>query len=91
MTKQELKEKIDSLEIDDTIKIELLESVEDLADVDVMPDEEKEKMAGELADAKAKYEEIKEKYKARFLEKPLKEEKDIEEEKESEIIDIKEI
>ena len=91
MTRQELKEKINGIDIDDAIKIELLENVEDLEDIDVIPDEEKAKMEAELEDAKSKYEEIKGKYKARFLDKPLKEETDIEEEKDDEVIDIKEI
>lgn len=91
MTKAELLEKINGIDVDDTIKMELLENVSDLTDVDKMPDEEKAKMEQELAEAKSKYDELKEKYKARFLEKPLKEEKDIEEEKDDEVIDIKEI
>lgn len=90
MTRQELKEKINGIDIDDAIKIELLENVEDLEDIDVIPDEEKARMEAELEEANSKYEEIKEKYIARFLDKPLKEETDIEEEND-EVIDIKEI
>ena len=60
MTRQELKEKINGIDIDDAIKIELLENVEDLEDVVTIPDEEKSKMEAELEEAKSKYEEIKE-------------------------------
>lgn len=60
MMKDELISKINSLEIDDNIKIELMEDVTDSFEV-AEPDN------SELEEIKSKYEELKTKYKERFL------------------------
>lgn len=91
LSKEELIEKINSLGIDDEIKISLMEDISDSVDAKAEPDNT------ELEEIKAKYEELKEKYKARFLEgseeKPEEKEDDQEEDelKEEEVIDVKEI
>lgn len=86
--KEELLERINSLEIDDEIKIPLMEDISDSIEVT-------ETDNSELEDLKAKYEELKVKYKERFF-KGSEEEKEEKEEKEDEleekeVIDIKEI
>ena len=60
MSKDELISKIDGLEIDDTIKIELMEDITDSMEVTEVDN-------SELEEVKAKYEELKTKYKERFL------------------------
>lgn len=91
LSKEELIEKINSLGIDDEIKISLMEDISDSVDNGAEPDNT------ELEELKAKYEELKEKYKARFLEgsEEKNEEKEDEQEedelKEEEVIDVKEI
>lgn len=88
MSKDELISKINGLEIDDNVKIELMEDVTDSFEVS-------ETDNTELEEVKTKYEELKTKYKERFLkgdDKEDKEEKDDDEEmKEEEVIDVKEI
>jgi hypothetical protein len=91
MSKDELISKINGLEIDDNIKIELMEDVTD--SMEVAPEVDN----SELEEVKAKYEELKTKYKERFLkgdetkEEEKEEKKDDEELEEKEIIDVKEI
>ena len=85
LSKEEFKAKIDTLPIDEEVKIELLEDVEDSMEiVEEQPNE-----------YEAKYNDLLEKYKARFLQKVedvVEEEKDeIEEQQEEEIVDVKEI
>ena len=85
MSKDELKAKIDTYEIPDEIKIEILEDIEDSFEiVEEKPNE-----------YEAKYNDLLEKYKARFLSKVedvIEDEKDeIEEPQEEEIVDVKEI
>ncbi len=91
LSKEELKKKIDEVVTDDDVKISLLEDIED--SVDVADDTEKvEKSAYD--EVVAKYEEIKQKYKDRFLkgeEVEEKKEDDDEELEEEEIVDVKEI
>lgn len=91
LSKEELKAKINDLGIDDEIKISLLEDVED--SMDISDDSEKvEKSAYD--EVVAKYEEIKTKYKERFLkgeDTKDEDEKDEDEIDEKEVIDIKEI
>ena len=90
LSKDELKAKIDEKIEDESLKIELLEDIEDSIDVekeDVVSKEDYEKVLAER-------DEIREKYKARFLSKEEKE--DIEEKpeeglEEKEEIDVKEI
>ena len=89
---EELSSRLNELEIDDEVKISLMEDITD----SVSPDESEE-LAGlesELEKVKADYEELKEKYKARFLKAVEDEEvKEVEDEdlEEKEVIDIKEI
>ena len=91
LSKDGLISKINGLEIDDEVKISLLEDVTDSMEVDPEVDN------SELEEIKKKYEELKTKYKERFLkgdetkEEEKEEKKDDEELEEKEIIDIKEI
>ena len=91
LSKDELKAKIDEKIEDENLKIELLEDIED--SVDVVDDTEK--VSKEDYDSVvAERDEIREKYKARFLSKEEKE--DVEEKEdeglsEKEEIDVKEI
>lgn len=61
LSKDELISKINGLEIDDNVKIELMEDVTD--SMEVAPEVDNT----ELEEVKAKYEELKTKYKERFL------------------------
>ena len=89
---EELSSRINDLELDDDVKISLMEDITD----SVSPDESEE-LAGikaELEKAKADYEELKEKYKARFLkavESDEEEKEDTEDLEEKEVIDVKEL
>ena len=60
LSKEELKQKINDLAVDDDVKITLLEDVEDSF-------ETTEDNSKELKALQTKYEELKEKYKSRFL------------------------
>lgn len=88
LSKEELIKKINDYEIGDDIKIELLEDVSDSFEAPEIDN-------SELEELKIKYEELKEKYKARFLEGEEKDEEKDEDEneglEEEEIIDVKEI
>ena len=93
LSKEELSAKINELDIDEEVKISLLEDIADSVDVEAEPQEN-----GELEELKIKYESLREKYKERFLkgsdeteEKEDEEEKDDDELKEEEVIDVKEI
>ena len=91
LSKEELKKKIDEKIEDEDLKIELLEDIED--SVDVMKEDETEKVEKTAYDeVVAERDEIKRKYKERFLngEEPSEEVKE-EDLKEEEIIDVKEI
>lgn len=96
LSKEELKKKIDEVVQDDEIKISLLEDIEDSIDV---ADESEKVEKSAYDELETKYEEIKQKYKDRFLKgedaEELKTEtvdEDTEDElKEEEIVDIKEI
>ena len=61
LSKEELISKINGLEIDDNVKIELMEDVTD--SMEAVPEVDN----SELEDIKTKYEELKAKYKERFL------------------------
>lgn len=61
LSKEELISKINGLEIDDNVKIELMEDVTD--SMEVAPEVDNT----ELEEIKTKYEELKTKYKERFL------------------------
>lgn len=87
----ELSEYINGLDLDDDVKISLMEDVTD----SISPEESEElnRLKDEVNSYKEKYEEVKEKYKERFysaVESDKKE--DIQEElQEKEVIDIREI
>ena len=88
---EELSSRVNDLELDDDVKISLMEDITD----SVSPDESEE-LAGikaELEKAKADYDELKEKYKARFLKavESDEEEKEVEDLEEKEVIDVKEL
>lgn len=91
LSKEELKKKIDEKIVDDDLKIELLEDIED--SIDVSDDTEKvDKTAYD--EVVAERDEIKRKYKERFLkgnDEEKEEKEDVEELEEEEIVDIKEI
>lgn len=92
LSKEELKKKIDEKISDDDIKIELLEDIEDSFEVKEDESEKVEKTAYD--EVVAERDEIKRKYKERFLqgsEKEELEETEDEELKEEEVIDVKEI
>lgn len=90
---EDLSSRINELELDDEVKISLMEDITD----SVSPDESEElaSIKGELEKKSAELEELKEKYKARFLkaveDEEVKEEVEDEDLKEKEVIDIKEI
>ena len=89
---EELSSRINELELDDDVKISLMEDITD----SVTPDESEElaTLKGEVEKAHADYEELKEKYKARFLkavESEEKEEVKDEDLEEKEVIDVKEL
>ena len=93
LRKEELSTKINDLDIDEEVKISLLEDIADSVDVETEPQEN-----GELEELKIKYESLREKYKERFLkgsdeteEKEDEEKEDDDELKEEEVIDVKEI
>ena len=93
LSKEELKKKIDEVVQDDEIKISLLEDIEDSIDV---ADESEKVEKSAYDEVVTKYEEIKQKYKDRFLkgnEEDKKEDEETEDEelKEEEVIDVKEI
>lgn len=92
LSKEELSAKINDLDIDEEIKVSLMEDIADSIEVS-----ETEDKNGELEELKIKYESLREKYKERFLkaEEVEEEKKDDETEdeelKEEEVIDVKEI
>lgn len=89
---EELSSRINELDLDDDVKISLMEDITD----SVSPDESEE-LAGikaELEKKAAELEELKEKYKARFLkavESDEEEKEDTEDLEEKEVIDVKEL
>lgn len=90
LSKEELKKKIDEVIEDDDLKIALLEDIEDSMDIV----EEGEKVEKSVYDElMTQYEELKEKYKNRFLApEDVPEEKEVEEtEEKEEVIDVEEI
>lgn len=90
---EELSSRINDLELDDEVKISLMEDITD----SVSPDESEElaNLKAEIEKAHAEYEELKEKYKARFLKAVESDEdvKEVEDEdlEEKEVIDVKEL
>lgn len=90
LSKEELSAKINDLEIDEEIKVALMEDIADSIDGSTEATD-----GGELEELKIKYEALRDKYKERFLkgndETEEKETDDEEELKEEEVIDVKEI
>lgn len=89
---EELSSRINELELDDDVKISLMEDITD----SVSPDESEElaSIKAELEKKAAELEELKEKYKARFLkavESDEEEKEDTEDLEEKEVIDVKEL
>ena len=91
---EELSSRIDGLELEDEIKISLMEDITDsLAPEDTT---ELDAIKAELESVKDEYDSLKEKYKARFLKatdevEESEEKAEDEELEEKEVIDIKEI
>ena len=91
---EDLSSRINDLELDDEVKISLMEDITD----SISPDESEElsSLKTEIEKVKAEYEDLKQKYKERFLKAAeveeenveVKEDEDLEE---KEVIDIKEI
>lgn len=94
LSKEELKKRIDEVIEDDDVKISLLEDIEDSVDVE---DETEKVDKAAYDEVVTKYEELKTKYKERFLKGDDKEDdkedkKEYDEElEEEEVVDIKEI
>jgi hypothetical protein len=95
LSKEELSAKINDLDIDEEMKVSLMEDIADSIEdsVETEPQEN-----GELEELKIKYESLREKYKERFLKgsdetEEKEDEKDEEDDelKEEEVIDVKEI
>lgn len=89
---EDLSSRINDLELDDEVKISLMEDITD----SVSPDESEElsSLKAEIEKKDAEIEELKEKYKSRFLKAVEKEEEpEVKDEdlEEKEVIDIKEI
>ena len=89
---EELSSRINELELDDEVKISLMEDITDSVTKD--ESEELAVLKEEIEKVKTEYDELKEKYKARFLQavesEEVKEEPE-EDMEEKEVIDIKEI
>ena len=93
LSKEELSAKINDLDIDEEIKVSLMEDIADSIEGGVETEDN-----GQLEELKIKYESLREKYKERFLkgndeteEKEDEEKEDDDELKEEEVIDVKEI
>lgn len=92
LSAEELSSRVNDLEIDDKVKISLMEDI-----TDSISNEESTELTTikeEMDKVKAEYDSLKEKYKARFLNAVESEEeskKEDEELEEKEVIDIKEI
>ena len=85
---EELSGRINELELDDDVKISLMEDITD----SITPEESEElsSLKAEVEKVKAEYEELKDKYKARFLKVVESEEKeDVEEDLEENYANIK--
>lgn len=92
LSKEELSAKINDLDIDEEIKVSLMEDIADSIEGGVETEDN-----GELEELKIKYESLREKYKERFLkgnedsDEKEEEKEDDDELKEEEVIDVKEI
>ena len=84
-TAEEIIARVNDLELDDEIKIELMEDITDSVN-DADPEAE-----ARYTELEAKYKDLRDRYKARFMEGKDPEDKDPEDEEDIEVIDIKEI
>lgn len=91
LSKDELLKKITEKITDEDLVIELMEDISD--SLDVSAEEEKKVLEDKITELELKLEDLKTKYKERFLKGEVTEEvkDEIEEPKEEEVIDIKEI
>lgn len=90
LSKDELLKKITEKITDEDLVIELMEDISD--SLDISSEEEKKVLEDKINDLELKLEDLKTKYKERFLKgEVIDEVKEIEEPKEEEVIDIKEI
>lgn len=91
LSKDELLKKITEKITDEDLVIELMEDISD--SLDVSAEEEKKVLEDKITELELKLEDLKTKYKERFLKGEVIEEvkEEIEEPKEEEVIDIKEI
>lgn len=88
--REDYQKRINDLEINNEIKTSLME---DLADSWTDESEEIGRLQEEITRVKGEYDSLNEKYRSRFFESvdPKKEPQEIKEEKDEEVIDIKEI
>lgn len=89
LSKEELKQKVNEIVTDNEIAIQLLEDIEDSMDVGEVD-------TAKIDELQAKFDDLQEKYKQRFLKgddkKDAEDKKEVDEElEEKEVIDIKEI
>lgn len=89
LSKEELKQKVNEIVTDNEIAIQLLEDIEDSMDVGEVD-------TAKIDELQAKFDDLQEKYKQRFLKgddkKDVEDKKEVDEElEEKEVIDIKEI
>ena len=95
LTKEEMKQKYnDMITENDDLLIPLLEDIEDSMDVEVLSEEEKAELVAlreDISKKDAEIEELKRKYKERFLSATDEEEPKIDELEEKKVIDITEI
>ena len=95
LTKEEMKQKYnDTITENDDLLISLLEDIEDSMSDDVISEEEKEELVTlreDISKKDAEIEELKRKYKERFLSATDEEEPKVEELEEKKVIDITEI
>ena len=91
LSKDELLKKITEKITDEDLVIELMEDISD--SLDVSAEEEKKVLEDKITELELKLEDLKTKYKERFLKGEVIEEvkEEIEEPKEEEVIDVKEI
>ena len=90
LSKDELLKKITERVTDEDLVIELMEDISDSLDVSF--EDEKKVLEEKISDLESKLEDLKTKYKERFLQGDIVEKEiEIEEPKEEEVIDIKEI
>ena len=90
LSKEELLKKISEKVLDNDLSVELLEDITD--SMDVADDAEKQVLQDKITELESKLEELKAKYKERFLTNDKSEDpEEPEEPKEENIIDIKEI